>query len=228
MRWALSYYIDRKQLIDVGYAGASEASSLPLPAYKPLEPYFAAVKDLLAKYNTMELNPAKGDALLTGKGYKKDSGGCWADAKGEHIKIDMIGFGASGPALGPVLAEQLKRHGIEASFSLPPDFDDRFQQGKFTGAIYGHGGSINEPYATLRLYQGASIAVPGGHQANFARWKNADYDKIVDEMFVTDPTDVPKLAEQWRRAMEIWLPELPDIQLVQNFHRRQLGKRFRC
>ena len=24
VRWALSYYIDRKQLIDVGYAGASE------------------------------------------------------------------------------------------------------------------------------------------------------------------------------------------------------------
>ena len=28
-----------------------------------------------------------------------------------------------------------------------------------------------------------------------------------------------KLAEIWRRAMEIWLPELPDIQLVQNIHR---------
>jgi peptide/nickel transport system substrate-binding protein len=219
IRWALSYYIDRKQCIDVGYAGANELSPLPLPIYKPLEPYFAAVKDLLAKYNTNEVNPAKGDALLTRKGYKKDSGGYWADAKGEHIKIDMIGFGSSGPALGPVLSEQLKRHGIEASFSLPPDFDDRFQQGKFTGAIYGHGGSINEPYATLRLYQGASIAVPGGHQANFARWKNAEYDKIVDEMFMTDPTDVPKLAAQWRRAMEIWLPELPDIQLVQNIHR---------
>ena len=56
------------------------------------------------------------------------------------------------------------------------------------GAIYGHGGSVNEPYATLRLYQGASIAVPGAHQANFARWKNAEYDKMVDEVYVTDPT----------------------------------------
>ena len=25
--------------------------------------------------------------------------------------------------------------------------------------------------------------------------------------------------ELFRKAMEIWLPELPDIQLVQNFHR---------
>jgi peptide/nickel transport system substrate-binding protein len=219
VRWALSYYIDRKQVVDIGYAGASEATTLPLPEFKPLEPYFAVVKDLLAKYNTTEGNPAKGDALLTAKGYKKDSGGFWADAKGGHIKIEIIGFAPSGPALGPALSEMLKRRGIEASFSLPPNFDDRFQQGNFTAAIYGHGGSINEPYNTLRLYQGASIAVPGGHQANFSRWKNAEYDRIVDEMYGTDPTDVAKLSAQWRRAMEIWLPELPDIQLVQGFHR---------
>ena len=219
VRWALSYYIDRKQLMDVGFAGASQTSPLPMPAFKPLEPYFAVVKDLLAKYDTLEVNPAKGDALLTGKGYKKDSGGFWVDTKGEHIKIDIIGFNPAGPAMGPVISEMLKRRGIEATFALPPDFDDRFQQGKFTGAIYGHGGSINEPYNTLRLYQGASIAVPGGHQANFSRWKNAEYDKIVDEMYGTDPTDVPKLSAQWRRAMEIWLPDLPDIQLVENFHR---------
>jgi peptide/nickel transport system substrate-binding protein len=219
VRWALSYYVNRQQIIDVGYAGSGQVSALPLPAFKPLEPYFAAVKDLLAKHNTLEFNPVKGDALLSAKGFAKDSSGFWADAKGERIKIDVIGFGTSGPACGPVVSEQLKRHGIEAGFALPPDFDDRFQQGKFTGAIYGHGGSINEPFNTLRLYQGSSVAVPGFHQANFSRWKNAEFDKIVDEMYVTAPGNVTKLTAQFRRAMEIWLPELPDIQLVQNFHR---------
>jgi peptide/nickel transport system substrate-binding protein len=103
--------------------------------------------------------------------------------------------------------------------ALPPDFDDRFQKGQYTGAIYGHGGSVAEPYNTLKLYQSASVAVPGGHQVNFARWKNPEYDKLVDQMFGVSPTDVPKLAEIWRKAMEIWLPDLPDIQLVQNYHR---------
>jgi peptide/nickel transport system substrate-binding protein len=221
VRWALSYYIDRKQVDEVGDFGAGQVSALPLPPFKPLLPYFAAVKDLLAKYNTNELNPAKGDALLTAKGYKKDSAGFWADAKGEHIKIDIIGFGTAGTGMGPVLAEQLKRRGIEASFALPPNFDDRFQQGMFEGAIYGHGGSINEPYATLRLYQSSSVALPAshGHSVNFSRWKNAEYDKIVDEMYGTDPDDVAKLTAQWRRAMEIWLPDLPDIQMVQNWSR---------
>jgi peptide/nickel transport system substrate-binding protein len=193
--------------------------SSALPPYPPLQPYFEAVKDKLAKYDTNAHDPKKGDALLAGKGFKKGADGIWADAAGKKITIDIIGFGASGPALGPVLVEMLKRNGIDATIAVPPDFDDRFQKGQFTGAIYGHGGSINEPYNTLKLYQSASVAVPGGHQVNFARWKNADYDKLVDEMFVVAPNDTKKLTDIWVKAMDIWLPELPDIQLAQNIHR---------
>ncbi len=43
--------------------------------------------------------------------------------------------------MGPLLTEMLKRHGVESAFSMPPDFDDRFQKGQFVGSIYGHGGS---------------------------------------------------------------------------------------
>ncbi len=76
VRWAISHYIDRKTIIDVAYLGAETVSSLPMPPYKPLLPYFDAVKDLLAKYNTLEFDPKKGDALLQAKGFKK---------KGEHV-----------------------------------------------------------------------------------------------------------------------------------------------
>jgi peptide/nickel transport system substrate-binding protein len=219
VRWALSYYLDRQQLIDVGYLGACTASKLPMPPYPPLLPYFDAVKDLLAKYDTNEFAPKKGDSLLAAKGFKKGGDGFWTDAEGKHLAIDIIGFGAAGPAIGPVLVEMLKRRGIDSGMALPPDFDDRFQKGQFDGAIYGHGGSVNEPYATMRLYQSASIAVPGAHQANFSRWKNPEYDKLVDEAYGIAPDDTKKLTDIWRRAMEIWLPELPDIQLVQNYHR---------
>jgi peptide/nickel transport system substrate-binding protein len=219
VRWALSYYIDRQQLIDVGYLGANSPSKLPMPPYPPLLPYFDAVKDLLAKYDTNEFAAKKGDSLLAAKGFKKGGDGVWTDGEGKRLNVDIIGFGASGPAIGPVLVEMLKRRGVESSMALPPDFDDRFQKGQFDGAIYGHGGSINEPYATMRLYQSASIAVPGAHQANFSRWKNAEYDKLVDEAFGVAPDNTKTLADIWRRAMEIWLPELPDIQLVQNYHR---------
>jgi len=218
VRWAVSHYIDRKQIIDVAYLGAETVSSLPMPPYKPLLPYFDAVKDLLAKHDTLEFNPKKGDALLQAKGFKKQ-GDMWEGPDGKPFALDIIGFGASGSAMGPVLSQMLKRHGVTASLSLPPDFDSRFQQGQFVGSIYGHGGSIREPYDTMRLYQGKSIAVPGAHLVNFSRWRNAEYDKLVDEVYITDPENVPKLKELFRAAMEIWLPDLPDIQLVQNYHR---------
>ena len=52
-------------------SGADTVSALPMPPYKPLLPYFDTVKDLLEKYNTLEFNPKKGDALLEAKGFKK-------------------------------------------------------------------------------------------------------------------------------------------------------------
>lgn len=222
VRWAISHYIDRQQIIQVGYLGAETVSTLPMPPYKPLLPYFDAVKNLLAKYDTIAFNPKKGDALLEGRGFKKRNG-MWQAPDGKPLTLDIIGFGASGSAIGPVLSQMMKRHGVAATLALPPDFDSRFQKGDYVGSIYGHGGSIREPYDTLRLYQGQSIAVPGAHAANFSRWKNPAYDKIVDEVYVTDPQNVAKLKELFRAAMEIWLPELPDIQLVQNYHRIPLN-----
>ena len=54
---------------------------------------------------------------------------------------------------------------------------------------------------------------------NFSKWSNPEFDALADEAFMTSPTDTEKLIDIWRRAMEIWLPELPDIQLTQGFHR---------
>src|SRR5438128_12413940 len=130
VRWALSHYIDRAQLIEVGYLGPNTPSKLPLPPYPPLLPYFDAVKDLLAKYDTNEFAPKKADALLQAKGFKKDGEGYWADGQGKRLALNIIGFGAAGPAIGPVLVEMLRRNGVEASMALPPDFDVRFQKGE--------------------------------------------------------------------------------------------------
>jgi peptide/nickel transport system substrate-binding protein len=219
IRWALSSFIDRQQIVDVSWAGAAEPSPLPMPDYPALRPYINAVKDILQQYNTLEFNPKKGEEILSKKGWKKDRSGLWVDTQGYRLKLEIIGTGSLGSAVGPVISEQLKRQGIDASFSLPPDFNDRFQKGQYTGALYGHGGSVNDPYHTLRLYQSVSMAVPGAHLVNFAKWKNEAYDKIVDEVFVTDMKDTARLMELFRKAMEIWIPELPDIPLTYFYHR---------
>jgi len=47
-----------------------------------------------------------------------------------------------------------------------------------------------------------------------------------DAMYVTDPNDKPKMMELFHRAMEIWLPELPDIQLTKFHHRMPMNTTY--
>jgi peptide/nickel transport system substrate-binding protein len=219
VRWAISYYMERDQIVDVGWSGASSPSALPMPTYPPLKPYFEAVQDLLAKYPTTEFNPKKGDELLQNKGFKKE-GGKWLMPDGQPFKLDFMGPGTGTfAAIGPVIQELLRRQGVEATYSQPPDATSRFEKGDYTGMIYGHGGSVRDPYYTLRLYQSATQAVPGAHLVNFPKWTNKKYDEIVDQVFVTPMNDIPKLQQLFHQAMEIWLPELPDVQLTEFYHR---------
>ena len=218
VRWALSYFIDRKQLIEVALGGAGEPAVLPMPTYPGLLPYFDAVKDLLQQYPTNEFNPQKGAQLLQSKGWQKNKDGFW-EKNGKVLEVPMESFTVMAD-IGPVIAEQLRRQGVQSSYNMPPDFDTRFNQGDYNAALYGHGGSIGvDPYFTLRLYQSKTEAVPGAHQVNFSRWHNDQFDKIVDEMAVTPPEQKDKIMDQWKRAMQIWLPELPDIPIQKWFHR---------
>jgi peptide/nickel transport system substrate-binding protein len=220
-RWAVSYLIDRQTLIDVGWGGSSSLSPLPMPdgsVYKGLQPYFDYTKEMLEKYPTNEFNPEKGAKLLAELGWKKDGSGKYLDADGKPFTMEIISF-FDFPSVGPVLVELLERQGMNATYGQPPDMFDRYFAGDYNAAIFGHGGSVSDPYATLRLYQSASEAIPGGHLVNLSRWKNVDYDKIVDEVGMTAPDDKEKMKELWLKAMAIWLPELPDVQLMQFYHR---------
>jgi len=220
MRWALSYMIDRDKLVEVGWSGASAPSPLPIPGYKPLQPYFDATKPLLEQYPTNLYDPKKAEALLNGKGWKKNGQGVYADASGATLKLEIISAGTAGNALGPIMLELLKREGVDVTFSLPPDYNDRFAKGDYQAAISGHGGSVRDPYNTLRLYQTQTEVIPGNLTAsNLDHWKNAEFDKIVDQVYQTDMKDIPKLTDLWTKAMAIWLPELPDVQLTKFHHR---------
>ena len=218
VRWGLSYFVNREQVIEVAESGAGSIAPLPIPTYPGLEPFYEAVEDLLEEYPTTEFSPEKGAARLQESGWEKNGDGVW-EKDGQTLDLDIIGPNSMAD-VGPVISEQLRQQGVNAEFALPPDFNDRFQQGNYAGSLYGHGGSVSgDPYFTLRLYQSATEAVPGAHQVNFAKWENAEYDQIVDEMAVTPPSDEATLLEQWHEAMEIWLPELPDIQVKEFYHR---------
>jgi len=218
VRWAFSYYLDREQLADVAYDGAAALNPLTMPGYPPLMKYFEAVEDILEEYDTTEHNPAKGDKLLTDAGFTKNADGMWADAQGNTINCEIIGFTAW-VDLGPITAEQLRLNGINASYIQPPDASSRMAEGNFECLMFGHGGSVRDPYFTMKLYQSASVNIPGGHQVNFYHWENAEFDRLTDEVAKTHPDDVAAVQDLFHQAMEIWIPEIPDVPVLEFYHR---------
>jgi len=225
VRWALSYFIDREQVIQVALDGAGSIWPLPLPSYPGLQPFIDSAADLLEQYPTLEHNPDKGAELLTSSGWAKNGDGKW-EKDGTVLNVPIETFQVMAD-IGPVIVEQLKRQGVDASYSEPPDFFDRFGPGDWNATLFGHGGSIaNDPFDTLELYQSVSVAVPGQHGVNFSRWHNDDYDAIVDEMAKTSPDEQDKLIDQWLRAMAIWLPGLPDIPIQEWYHRIPMNQTY--
>ena len=76
-------------------------------------------------------------------------------------------------------------------------------------------GSVTEPYDELNNLHSRWIKPKGELRSNnYWGWKNADYDKIVDEIANLPPND-PKEAELFQKALEIRLKEVPIFPLSQ-------------
>ncbi len=226
VRWAVSYYINRDQLIDVAYDGAGTPSRLPLPSYAPLQRYYDAIEDKLSgDYNTTEYNPTKGDARMMESGYSKNSDGYW-EKDGNVVVCDILGFGIFND-FGPILARQLDDHGIKSTYANPPDAGSRQTSGEASCGLRGHGGSVRDPYFTMNLYYGTDDTEAGeGHQANIYFWSDPRWNELTDEVSATGINDVARLEELWTEAMDIWLEELPDVQVVEWYHRIPMNQTY--
>ncbi|GDX70168.1 CGP-CTERM sorting domain-containing protein [Chloroflexota bacterium] len=220
IRWALSYALDRQQVIEVGYEGAGVPTEIPYPAYPALLPFFGSIKDLLQKYPTNKFDLGEVDKRMKSKGYAKDSAGFWAKG-GKRIVIEILGFSIWATS-GPILAEQLRKAGFESMYNQPPDWTNQAISGKFGGAwLFGHGASIADPYYTLYLYTSVNSKpqgnTSGGGGNQWSRWSNKDFDKVIETMNNV-PMGDPKLLDLFHDAMAIWLKELPTIPVWQFYH----------
>ena len=210
VRWAINRYIDRDKLIDFAYDGNGQRSVWPFPPFKGLQASIDNLAELDAEYQPGLYDPADGDARLTEAGYSKDGEGYWADASGDRIKCDISSIPHFSD-MGPVLVEMLKQHGIEASYAEPPDVGALLSSGDYSCGLFGHNGSMSgNIYRTLRLYT-------TGDPGNWFQYSNPDFDAIVEELAVT--ADEAKVRELEAAAMDIWLNDLPDVNLVQFYNR---------
>jgi peptide/nickel transport system substrate-binding protein len=225
LRWAISYAINREQLVQVGQEGAGQVTALPYPDFPPLRPFIAYVQDLVQQYPTTKFDPAATERIMRGKGYTKDRDGLWVK-EGKRIEMAIHGYPHFAD-IGPLLAEMLRRAGFDASYTMPADWITRIALGEAKTFLFGHGASIADPYFTLTLYHGR-YWVPIGQPASggrFSRWRNAEFDRIVDEM-ATVPREDPRLLDLFHAAMAIWLRELPECPLVQFYHRIPMNQTY--
>lgn len=216
MRWAVSYSINREQVLDVALGSSGLLTELPFPKYPEMIPYFEATQALLEKYPTTEYNPDKAAALLEGMGYAKDGEGFWVK-DGERIPASISGTENMND-IGPIIAEQLRQGGFEAEFVTPADHGTRISDGTQKIWLNGHAGSINDPFPTLDYFTSKYWAPIGEPTAFSSRFNNPEYDAILEEM-ATTPSDAPNYMDLYLAAIEIYLDELIDAPFQQWMHR---------
>ena len=219
-RWALSYLIDWQAIVDLAYEGTTVPSWGIWPFYDGLKPYFDAIQDLREQYPTATYDPAKAAELFESVGYEKGSDGYWASG-GERLKVRYLVNADSTEEMkvSAVLADQLEAGGIEVEVQplSGGTHSDAVLRGEWE--IKFHCMCPGYIFDNLELFH-SKFYVPLGEPApwyerNSFRYKNEDFDAIVDEMAETPPTDVEKIKDQFHRAMAIWFDELPVIPGVQ-------------
>lgn len=229
VRWALSTFIDRQQLVDTALDGAGTVAAVPMPPFAGLKPYIDGVADLFQQPPTPGFAPDQGAGLLTTVGWTTENR-IWTK-NGKPLTVPIAGTAAMAD-IGQAVADQLKAQGVDASFEVAPDLATRLQAGDYDAALSGHDGSINgDPYYTAALYQAESVAVPDGRPVNITGWLDYAYDALVEEMALTpidhEPqADPEKLLDLWQQAMAIWSPALPAIPLLEAYDRVPLNQTY--
>jgi len=227
VRWAMCYAIDQQTLVDIGYEGAGVVTRYPFPDYPGITKYYAGAKSIADKYDVLESNQAKVDELMTDAGFSKNADGFWADDTGTPVYADIDAAVPLFGDIGPVTAELLRQAGFAANHVTPPDVWTRKGDGTALLHFFGHGGSVDDPFVTMDMYHSRWQAPTGeGSGPNRPRWANAEYDAIVEEMSRTSPDDTAKMQDLFNRGMEIWFRELPEVPLVQWFHRLALNTTY--
>lgn len=216
VRWAINRAINRDQLIQVAYKGAGYKNVHPWPQFPAMQKFTDAVQPIVQKYQVDKQDLAEVASRMQKAGYTKDGQGFWTkDGKRFSMVVETFNVWQD---ITVVLVEQLKKAGFDASFKMVPDFFSRLPLGQLDAFVFGHGGGVSDPFATLDLYHSRNFKPTGESTGDYYRWVNKDFDALVDQMSIITGDD-PKFIDLLTKAMDIWYGDLPDIMLVELIHR---------
>jgi peptide/nickel transport system substrate-binding protein len=210
VRWALSSLIDRQAIVDLAYEGTTTPAWGIWPEYDANLPYFEAIGDLREQYPVDLYDPDKATELFEQAGVSPGDLSLRflinADSN-EEMKV------------ATVIADQLRAADIEVETQplSGSALEDAIRRGDYDLKVHSFcPGYIVE---NLDLFHSKNY-VPLGEMApwyerNSFRYQNPELDAVIDEMFQVAPDDTAALTALFEDAMEIWLPELPVVPIVQ-------------
>jgi peptide/nickel transport system substrate-binding protein len=221
VRKAMALTINRDQINDVLYDGAKIATIYPFPLYPGLQKFADSdlVKAQEAKYNPWEFNLDKSAELMTAAGFTKNGDGMW-EKDGKTINATINGFEGIHGDIVPVLVEQLRNGGFDAETNFGTDAYQNMADGKEGFYMFGHGASLQDPYAALELFHGRFSDAIGTTAGNnrFSRYKNPELDALLDDA-APRGSDDPKFQEDLANALGIYWRDTIDIPIIQWLHR---------
>ncbi|MEO1019640.1 MAG: ABC transporter substrate-binding protein [Pseudomonadota bacterium] len=221
VRRAASLLINRELIDEIIYEGASISTIYPFPLYPGLVEFVESpeVQALVEKYEPGKYDPDESARLMEEAGFTMNSDGFW-EKDGETINASIAGFEGIHSDIVPVLVEMLRAGGFEASINFGADALQQMADGAPGFYMFGHGGSLKDPYTTLEMYHSKFTAPQGTSTAigRFSRYENPEYDAILDEMAPLSSDD-PRFRELAAQALDIYWRDQIDIPIIQWLHR---------
>ncbi|MEZ4732989.1 MAG: ABC transporter substrate-binding protein [Caldilineaceae bacterium] len=222
LRKAISSLIDREQIVNLAYEGATATASTIWPQYSGLEPYFDAISEIVAD-SPVTYDAAQAEAFFAAAGYERDADGFWS-SNGERLAPVLLTDAGTPESIkvAQVVADQLEAGGVAVELQslsgsvlstaiLEGNYDLYAPQAFCPGTIY-----EDMELFHSKFYEPLGELAPW-YERNSFRYQNADYDAVVDEMLnaLGENADEATLVDIYRRAMEIWYADLPVTPLTQ-------------
>jgi peptide/nickel transport system substrate-binding protein len=197
VRQAMTMLIDRQKIIDTIRLGFGK---IGVSAFAP------EARDFNSAIKPLPYDPKRAAELLDEAGWKDHDGDGIRDKDGMKFKFEFLGSTGSSvfKQLSPVLAEEFRKNGIEMTeriveFAL---MTDTLRQHRFDASVLGYDSDlVQDPY------QGWHSSSASGGGMNFANFKNAESDKLLEQARMEFDND--KRKELYWRWQELIHDEQP-------------------
>jgi len=221
-RWAFSHLIDRETIAKTVWQPETVAASYPWANYAGWTKW--APDSVMSKYD-MSFSTDKAVELLTKLGATKN--GDTMEFNGKPISLTMITpVTTSSPEyqIGQTIVQAAQSIGIAIDLkSLPGSaFGDAFALGEWDVTSHWICGMQFDPDQLFTNFHSkyyvpiGTRSVNGGDPGS-TRFKNADFDKIIDQMDDVNPDD-PKNEDLFFQGLDMFMQLLPCTPVIQTIY----------